>query len=198
MKIVGITGGIGSGKTTVCRYLKELGVNIIDADEIGHRVLQNKGIRTKITDVFGNEVMNPDGNINRKILGELVFGYPERLERLNKITHPLIEQAISSLLEEYRQKGIKSVAIEAPLLVEAGWLKLVNEVWLITAPKESIFKRLHSRMGLSREQAIARIQSQATDNERLKYASVVVNNNCRFEDLKACVQLLAKERLELA
>jgi len=187
MKVIGLTGGIGSGKSTVAKYLAELGAVIIDADRIGHEVLESDSkARQQVVSAFGQQILTPDGQIDRKKLGRVVFKSHKALSRLNRIMHPRIYQAVKSRLENYRQQGADVVVIEAPLLIEASWATLVDEVWVTTAPQATVLKRLE-KMGLSHNEAMSRIRSQLPARERVKLADVVINTDCSPDELKAKV-----------
>jgi len=190
MKIIGLTGGIGSGKSTVSRFMAGLGASVIDADKVGHDVLGNPDIRREIADAFGEQVLTPDGEVDRGRLGAVVFGNPEALERLNSITHPRIRRIVESRLGELRRQGVGVVVLEAALLVEADWASAVDEVWVVVAPEAKVLKWLEKRSRLSEEEALARIRSQISSAERVKYADVVINNNGSLEELKAKVEEL--------
>lgn len=193
MRVIGLTGGIGSGKSTVAGFLAELGVAVIDADRVGHEVLGKDGeARQQVIDAFGQGVVAPDGKVDRKKLGDVVFGNQEALSRLNRIMHPRISQAVETQLEQYRRRGMDKVVIEAPLLIEAGWGEKVNEVWLTTAPEAIILKRLKA-MGMSHSESMARIHSQLPDRERRKHADVVIDTDCSLDELKAKVDKLWQE-----
>jgi len=193
MKVIGLTGGIGSGKSTVVRFLTGLGAIVVDADRIGHEVLEKDGeARRQVIDSFGQNIVAHDGRIDRKKLGNIVFSNSEALSRLNHIMHPRISQAVEAQLERYRRQGVAVVVIEAPLLVEAGWATKVDQVWITTAPEAVILKRLE-RSGLSRTEAMARIRSQLPDRERIKQADVVIDTDCSLDELKAKVDELWRE-----
>ncbi|MFC2026794.1 dephospho-CoA kinase [Chloroflexota bacterium] len=184
MKVIGLTGGIGSGKSTVAGFLAGLGVVIIDADKVGHEVLEGDSeARRQVIDTFGQNIIAPDGKIDRIKLGNIVFDSPEALSRLNRIMHPRISEAVKAQLEQYRRQGVDIVVIEAPLLIEAGWDTKVDEAWVTTAPRAAILKRLE-QLGLSRTKAMARIRSQLPDRERVKYAGVTINTDCSLDELK--------------
>ncbi len=190
MKVIGLTGGIGSGKSTVAGFLVGLGVVVIDADKVGHEVLEGDGeAQRQVVAVFGQHIVTPDGKVDRKKLSSIVFGSPEALSRLNRIMHPRISEAVKVQLEQYRQQGVDIVVIEAPLLIEAGWAAKVDEVWVTTAPRVAILKRLE-QLGLSRTEAMARIRSQLPDRERVKQANVVINTDCSLDELKERVEEL--------
>jgi len=185
MKVIGLTGGIGSGKSTVSKFLAELEAVIIDADKVGHEVLENDSEAwQQVVDAFGRHIVTPDGEIDRKKLGRIVFKSPEALSRLNRIMHPRIYDAVKAQLGQHQKQGANVVVVEAPLLIEAGWTSLVDEVWVTTAPRATVLKRLE-QMGLSRAESLARIRSQLPAKERVKHAEVVIDTDCSFEELKA-------------
>jgi dephospho-CoA kinase len=185
MKIIGLTGGIGSGKSTVARFLKELGVVVIDADKIGHEVLRSDAeVKQEIVAAFGEWVLTPDGNISRQKLGKIVFGDPESLPELNRIMHPRIAERLKAQLEGYREDGASVVVVEAPLLLEVGWDSLVDEVWVTVASEATILKRLEERAGLSEAESLERLRSQMSAAERVKQADVVIDTDCTLGELK--------------
>jgi len=177
----------------VSRFLAELGAVVIDADKVGHEAFKPGTESWKeIIAAFGREVLTPGGEIDRRKLGEIVFGKPELLSRLNQVMHPRVYDMVKAQLEEYRQQGVKAVVLEAPLLVEvntkgASLIELVDEVWVMVASEATIVRRLEERSDLSRERALARIKSQLSSRERIKRADVVINNDGDLGDLKARV-----------
>ena len=188
MKVIGLTGGIGSGKSTVSQFLAELGAVILNADEIGHEAFKpDTEIWRKVVTAFGRQIVTPDGNIDRKKLGNIVFGNPESLSRLNQIMHPWMYAQVKAQLEEYRRQGARVVVLEAPLLLEAGWTPLVDEVWVTTAPEATVLKRLEECGGMSQAESLARIRSQLSTEERVRHADVVINTDCGLDELKAKV-----------
>ncbi len=187
MKIIGLTGGIGSGKSTVAEFLAELGAVVLDADKIGHEILATDAeVRQEIVDNFGRQVLDREGNISRKKLADIVFKDRESLIKLNLITHPPIYRRLQSILEAYQQQGIEVVVIDAPLLIEAGWATRVDETWVTIAPKEVIVERLEKR-GLKREDILSRISMQILPEDRMKAAKIVINTNVSLEDLKQAI-----------
>ncbi len=190
MKVIGLTGGIGTGKSTVARFLAELGAVVIDADEVGHEFLESDSqVRQQIVTSFGEDILTPEGKVDRRKLGRMVFENPRALSCLNRIIHPRISEVVKNRLEDYR-RGAGVVVIEAPLLVEAGWSSLVDQVWVTMAPKATVIKRLKAGKGLSRAEALARIRSQLPARERAKHADVVINNNAGLDGLKERVREL--------
>jgi len=134
MKVIGLTGGIGSGKSTVSQFLAELGALILDADRVGHEALKpDTEVWRELVAAFGQQILTPDGNIDRAKLGDIVFGNPESLSQLNQIMHPRMYDTVKAQLEEYRRQGVDVVVLEAPLLIEAGWTSLVDEIWVTQA-----------------------------------------------------------------
>lgn len=194
MKIIGLTGGIGSGKSTVARFLASLGVVVIDADKIGHEVLRSDvEAQREVVAAFGEGVLNPGGSISRERLGRIVFGNPEALLKLNRIMHPRIAERVKTELEMYREEGAKAVVIEAPLLLEAGWASLVDEVWVTVASEANVLKRLKERTGLSEAESIERIRSQMSVAERVLQADVVIDNDGDLSELEEKVAALWQE-----
>ncbi len=197
MKVIGLTGGIGSGKSTVSRFLAELGAVILDADKIGHEAFKpdSEGWH-EVVAAFGRQILTPEGNIDRKKLGETVFDNPESLSLLNQIMHPRMYDMVKAQLKEYQRQGTRVVVLEAPLLLEAGWTSLADEVWVTTAPEATVLKRLEERTGLSQAESLTRIRSQLPSAERVRHADVVINTDCDLDELKSKVKELG-QRLEL-
>ena len=188
MKVIGLTGGIGSGKSTVSQFLTELGAVIIDADKVGHEAFKpDTGAWYEVVAAFGKQILKPDGDIDREKLGELVFGNSDSLARLNWIMHPRIHDIVKAQLESYRRRGIGVVVIEAPLLIEAGWTSLVDEVWVTVAPEATVLRRLQGRTGLSKPKALARIHSQLSPAERVRHTDVIIDTDCDLDKLKTRV-----------
>ena len=194
MKIIGLTGGIGSGKSTVSGFLAEMGAIILDADKLGHEALKpGDDIWRQVVTAFGEQITAANGGIDREKLGKIVFGNSEARERLNRIMHPPMYHIAKAQLEEYRQQGTGVIVLEAPLLIEAGWTSLVNEVWVTTAPEATVLERLRKRTGLSEQESLARIHSQLPSEERIKHADAVIDTDCSLDELKAKVKKLWSE-----
>ena len=191
MKVIGLTGGIGSGKSTVSQFLAEMGAVIIDADKVGHEAFSPDAEGwCEVLAAFGEQVLTPTCEIDRKKLSEIVFNNPDALSRLNDIMHPRIMERVKARLAEYRQQSVEVAVIEAPLLIEAGWSALVDEVWVTIAPESTVLRRLKERSAMSEEEALSRIRSQLTSEERVKHADVVINTNCDLAELKSRVKEL--------
>ncbi|MBI4180859.1 MAG: dephospho-CoA kinase [Chloroflexi bacterium] len=191
MKVIGLTGGIGSGKSTVAQYLAKLGAVIIDADKIGHEILKSDAeVRRKVVAAFGRQILDPGGEIDRQKLGEIVFNHPESLSLLNQLMHPLMYDIAKTRIEEYRQQGVGVVVLEAALLVEIGWTSLVDELWVTVASEANALKRLQKQRGLTEEQTLARLRSQLSSEERIKHANAIINNDGDLDEMKTRVREL--------
>jgi len=189
MKVIGLTGGIGSGKSTVSGLLAQLGAVIVDVDKVGHELLKpGTEVWCEVVAAFGRQILTPDGDINRKKLGDIVFSHPESLSKLNQIMHSRMYDIVEAQLEGYRRQGVGVVVLEAPLLVETSWNSLVDEVWVTVASQSTVLRRLKEKFGLSEPEALARIHSQLPSEERVKYADVIIDTDCSLDELKAKVK----------
>jgi len=194
MLVIGITGTIGSGKSTVAGFLRDLGAKVIDADEVGHEVyLPGSQGWEAVVETFGKGILAPDGTVDRHKLGETVFKDHTALSKLNSIMRPLIADEVQVRFKEQRKKKTRIVVLEAALLIEAGWGPLVDEIWVTTAPENIIFKRLAAKRELSRSQAQARIKSHLPVAEQKKYTTRVIDTNIPLPELKARIAALWKE-----
>jgi len=197
MKVIGLTGGIASGKSTASSVLSKLGAKIIDADKVGHGIyIPNTDAWKDIIETFGNDLLLPDKTINRKKLGEIVFNDKEAVKKLNQIVHPRMyknfEQTIDTFNKENNGKGV--IVLDAAILIEAKWLPLVDEVWLVIADEETVIKRLCEK-GFTKEHARARIASQLSDEERKKHADIIIENSDSVANLKKRVNELWTGRI---
>lgn len=179
MKIIGLTGGIGTGKSTVSEYLKEKGCVIIDADEIS-REMTEKGSPAlqEIAEAFGREYISGDGSLNRKALGDLVFNDPKALAGLQSIITEKVAERIDFLLEEMKKKGEAGVVvIDAPLLFECGMESVADENWLVTADAKLRVERIKKRDGLTESQIADRMKNQMTEEEKRGMSQYVLDNS---------------------
>lgn len=195
MKIIGITGGIGSGKSTVANILQNFGAKVIDADRISREVTEKGQPALKeIVDYFGEEVLNKDGDLDRKKLGEIVFKDNEKLKILNDITHKYIIERIRQHLDKFKAENVRVVVLDVPLPVKHGFLDIVDEVWVVVAKKETRVKRIIERNGFSYKEAISRINAQQSDEDYLKIADEVIQNDGTTEDLVKYVTMLYNKK----
>jgi dephospho-CoA kinase len=190
VKIVGVTGGIGSGKSTASKFLGELGAIIIDADQVGHKIyLPDTPAWREIVEAFGDTVVAPDRTIDRAKLGPIVFSAPEKLQTLNKITHGKIYAYIQGQIDYIRtQKPDAVVAVEAAILLEAGWLSLVDELWVVVAEEDVAMARLQQYKDMPEDQARARIKAQMSNDARMAKADQVIWNNGGLPELQQAVK----------
>lgn len=184
MKIIGLTGGIASGKSTVAQVFKGLGAYIIDADKVAHQIVEpgNPAWRDVIKH-FGDKILNKDSTINREMLGDMVFGNPELLDDLNKITHPRVMERFKDELQCIKTNNPDAIVImEVPLLYETHLERLCDQVVVVWVDREIQIKRLMGRDNISEEAAIKRIDSQMDLDEKAKKADYVIDNRKTKEE----------------
>lgn len=192
-KVIGLTGGIATGKSTVSGILKENGEIVIDADQIARDVVDpNMPAYEEIKEHFGENVLLYDGKLNRKKLGEIVFSDTEELNKLNEITHPYIFKRIKEEIEEYIKLGKKNIFVDIPLLIEElDDMKkdeiFFDEIWLVYLDKERQIERLIKRDNLSREDSIKRIQSQLDIEDKVEKSDFIIDNRISIEELEKIV-----------
>lgn len=198
MKIIGLTGGIATGKSQVSSILSELGAMVIDADIVAREVVQ-KGLPAwqQLKDTFGEEYFLSNGELNRRKLGQLVFSHPDELAKLNSITHPAIKAKIEDRINDLKVQGYNGiVVVDAALLLEAGWETMVDQVWVVDAPMEKRIERIMKRDNLTRDQALSRINSQMSQQERIAKADKIIYNNSNIDSLKEQVLRIWHETLK--
>ncbi len=193
---IGVTGGIGSGKSTVSGILRDLGAAIVDADAIA-RIVTGKGGKAleELTGYFGTGILSDSGELNRKKLADLVFNDPVKLHALDSITHKYIVEKMNESIKSIRVSGkIDVVVVDAPIPLEHGFLDLVDEVWVVVADHETRIRRIMERSGYSSEEALERMHAQMKDEEYLKIADEVIQNNRSIEELEQAVVRLFLHR----
>ena len=175
--IIGLTGGIASGKSTVSKYLAEKGFKVYDADKIAKDISEKKSVQEEIISTFGNKILDKNGNIDRKKLKEIVFENKEKLEKLNGIIHPKV-------YKELKERNTDEVIIfDVPLLFESGIDKFCDKILVVISDYEVQLNRIIERDKINRELAEKIIRSQLSNEERIKKADVVIENNSNLEDL---------------
>jgi dephospho-CoA kinase len=186
MLTIGITGGIGSGKSTVTKFLEELGAPIIDADKVGHAIYAPDGPAYRdVIAAFGDGILASDGTIDRRKLGPIVFADADALKRLNAIVHPKMFARMREMVGQLRAQGERNpVVVEAAILIEANWQPLFDQIWLVIASKAQVVERIERDRGLKPEQTEARIRAQLSDDERQKHATLVITNNGTIGELR--------------
>ncbi|HZU77124.1 MAG TPA: dephospho-CoA kinase [Dehalococcoidia bacterium] len=194
MIVIGLTGGIASGKSTISQALERLGATIVDADKVGHEAYQpNTEGWHAVVNAFGPRVVAENGEIDRRALGAIVFADPAERRRLESIVWPVMKGMMRRKLDELRERSVQVVVLEAAVLIEADWLDLVDAVWVVTVPPSVAAERLIARNGLTPEQAQARIAAQLTNEERGRYASVVIDNSGPIDETVRRVETLWQE-----
>ncbi|MFZ5974928.1 MAG: dephospho-CoA kinase [Bacillota bacterium] len=195
MYIIGLTGNIASGKSAVSKRLHELGARVVCADAVARKIVlpQSEGAR-RIREAFGPEVFLPDGSLDRKALGQIVFNDEASRKRLDALLHPLIIREINETLKSWRKETPDAIAVvDAALLIETGMHQTAHEVWLVEARDDIRRKRIMQRDGLSASQARARIRSQMSSDEKKRFAHRILTNNESTSKLLAQVDALWAE-----
>ena len=196
MKVIGLTGGIGVGKSSVVSLLQSLGAHIIEADQVGHRVYRpgTEGWQ-RVVVLFGPDILDANKEVDRKRLGELVFSDPDAIASLNAAVHPLISEEIQARLKALEGDGAAVAVVEAAVLLEAEWDAMVDEVWVVSAPEERTIERVQLQRGLTEAQVRQRMKAQSPAERKLQRADVVIDNGADTEALRRRVESLWRERL---
>jgi phosphopantetheine adenylyltransferase/dephospho-CoA kinase len=194
LQVIGLTGGIASGKSTVAQFFRDHNVPVIDADILGHRTYEpGSDTFAAVVKTFGDELVAADGTIDRKVLGGKVFGKPDELKKLTDIVWPGIRRLASQDLAEFETAGNRVVVLEAAVLFEAGWEDLTDEIWVVVVEPDNAVKRLAARNGLDEEAARARIASQLSNAERAARANIIIENNGDLAALQGRIESLWQE-----
>ncbi len=181
--IIGILGGIASGKSTVADEFAKMGCAVIDADKIAHDALENAEIKKKIIDLFGKDIISPSGKVDRKKLAEIVFENAEKLSRLNDIIHPVVIGQIEQLIEEYKhQNHIKAIVLDIPLLAEIGWTKRCDKVIFVDSNEKLRLERA-KKLDYNKKQLKIREKFQISLDNKQKLADNTIENNSDFSAL---------------
>lgn len=189
--LIGLTGGIGTGKSTVADLLHARGAVVIDADKLGHEVLLPGGAAyDAVIDAFGRGILAPDDTIDRAALGRAVFDDPDARKRLEALTHPAIGTELRRRLQTAMDRGpeVTAVVLEIVLLVENKYQDFVDEVWVTTASEDTVVARVATRSGLAPDEVRGRRAAQTGDAQRMAVATVVLQNDGTREDLDAAVE----------
>ena len=196
MRIIGLTGGIASGKTSVAEMFERLGVAVVDADRLAREIVEpGERALAGIVAAFGERVLNGDGTLNRAALAEIVFSDQGARRTLEAITHPAIGLRAEERLARLREAGVSTAFYVAPLLIEAGIASRVDEVWVVYLDRETQLERLMARDGLGREAALLRIASQMSMEEKRLLGRIVIDNRGSRQELEAQVLRLWREEI---
>ena len=189
MVVIGLTGGIASGKSTVSGELSRQGVPIFDADQNARDAVAkgSKGL-AMVVEAFGNEYLTVEGELNRPKVSELVFRDKQALKTLEGILHKIVWENAEGFLQAQREQGAKLAVLDVPLLIETGWHKQVDKVWLVAVSRKQQIERAMLRSGMTEAEVVARINSQMSLEEKRKYADVVLDNSGSLEQTLAQVQ----------
>jgi len=187
MFILGVTGGVGSGKSTVAKILEEKGARVLDADAIVHELYRGGKLAQAIAIAFGAETLDANGGVQRAKLAEIVFRHPARRRELEQLVHPAVRARVLEEIERLRREGFLGiVVVDAALLVESSHPYPLDALAVVAAPEEARLARLEAR-GMSRAEAVRRMAAQATDEEKERRADVVLRNDGTLQDLEARV-----------
>ncbi|MDR2514398.1 MAG: dephospho-CoA kinase [Christensenellaceae bacterium] len=198
MRIIGLTGGIASGKSTASAFLRELGACVIDADEISRTLTaQNGPALPLIAERFGAELIDKQGRLDRRALGRRVFGDEGERTALNAILHPMVRAEMQRQIEELRLKGARIAVLDVPLLFESGMEGLAERTWLVACPVEIQLSRLMARDRLGREEALLRICSQMPLEEKKRRADLLIDSSTGLERMREEIQRLWRDELAL-
>lgn len=196
MRTLGITGGIGSGKSTVCKLLEELGARVFYADAEGRNILlDDADVRSEIIEAFGGESYLPDGSPNRPYLADRVFGDPANVAQINAIIHPRVFARFEEARQRAEEEGVQLLVKEAALIFESGGDRFLDAVAIVDAPMDVRIRRVVERDNVSPEQVTARMSHQLPPEELRRRADYVIENNGDFEDLRRQVERVYEEVL---
>lgn len=198
--IVGITGGMGTGQTTLAKFLEEMGVKIIYADKIAHHIVNRDAeVKKNLRKAFGNNIYTRNGKLKRKLLGGMVFNDENRVQLLNKIVHPPMAAQIIEEIERARESGkYPIIALDAPLIFEADLEKMFDTIVVVTSKMANRISRIEQRDGLPKKEIMRRIRKQLPVEEKAKWADFVVRNDGTIDDLKKKAAALHKQLLNQA
>jgi dephospho-CoA kinase len=185
---VGLTGSIGTGKSTVAKIFEKLGAYVIDADKVVHQLFENEDVKEEIVSTFGKSILDNQGKIDKKKLAQIIFTDKEKKKKLENILHPKVRQKIQEFIEDVYKKDKNAVVVaEIPLLIETGMYKNYDKVLVVYAPKDLQLKRLLEK-GFSEDEAKRRINSQMDIEEKLKYADIIIENTSSLKELEEKVK----------
>ena len=194
MRVIGLTGGMGSGKSLSASLLKELGAYIIDADKISRNVVKNGSrVLKELVEYFGTEILSVEGELDRKKLASIVFNYPEKLERLNDIVHKAVYKQIKWKLCDLNEKGFDGIVILDVPIPTGEFIRLSDQIWTVDAELDKRVSRVIERSGFSKEEAEKRIKLQLNREEYLNLADRTIPNNGTVDELKNIIKKLYKQ-----
>lgn len=189
MKIIGLTGGIASGKSTVAAVLRQLGAAVFDADAASREAVSkgSQGLQ-QVTAAFGSDYLTADGELDRARISQLVFKNKAALRQLEQIIHTYVWRAAEVFLEQARRQKLAAAVLDVPLLIECGWYQQVDAVWLVAVDEKTQIERAKARSGMTEAEVQARIAAQMPLTAKLPYADLVINNNGSLAAVEQTVQ----------
>lgn len=196
MKVIGLTGNIGTGKTTASSIIKSLGIKVIDCDVVSREVVEDKNVLILLENTFGEKIIDLHGKLNRKELGKIVFNNKEKLNKLNSILHPLIKKRVIEYINEFK-KTEKLCIVDGAILIEAGFMNILDDIILISSSEKLQLERVNKRDGHTYEYIKGIIDSQMTLEEKKKYSRFIVENNKSIDELKIKIEEIIKALLDL-
>lgn len=192
--LVGLTGGIASGKSTVSNILNEIGIPVIDADLIAREVVKpGKPAWQKIVNTFGNEVLLSNQQLDREELGRIIFENSKAKEKLDQITHPEIIKKLKERIENLQAQGAEIIIADVPLLIETGMVDFFDEIWVVYVSRQTQLNRLMNRDEIDYQTAVNKIEAQMPLKEKKEYADRLIVNEGDKEDLKDTVLSIWRE-----
>ena len=194
MKIIGLTGGIASGKSTVSSFLREKGYEVVDADKIAWELTEpDAPLWQAYKERYGERVLEEDRSLNRRAVAEIVFQNPAEKSWMDSTAHPLIKKAVENKLKCLEQAGCPVVFLDVPLLYEAGWETLTELVWVVYARRRQQLRRLCRRSGFTVSEAERRIDAQMSMEAKRQRGDIVIDNNASREDLQRQLEKLLSD-----
>lgn len=190
MIIIGLTGNIGCGKSSLSTIFIQEGIDIVDADIVARQIFEDKELLNQVFDTFGSTIKNEDNTLNRKALANIVFNDDKELVKLNNLTHPAIRKKILNEIENLRIQNKKVVILDAALLIESDYLNHIDKLVLVKCDEKVQIERIKNRDNCTEEEAISRIKSQMSQSEKEKYADYIIDNTGTFDELKEKASIL--------
>lgn len=195
-KVIGLTGSIGSGKSTVSNILKSLNIKVVDADKVSRIAAKDERVLLSIVREFGDDILDDFGNLKRKELGSIVFRSPTKLNTLNNIIHPVMKEIISNEIKSLK-KTERFCVLDAAILIESGFIDMVDMVVLVTASEDKIIKRVQSRDGYNEEYIRKILSNQMNIEQKKKYCNYIINNDKDIDELyKEVIKMLVALDME--
>lgn len=183
MLVIGLTGNIGCGKSSLSKILEENSLDVIDADLISREIMNDNNLLKKVFDTFGGNIKRNDGTLDRKKLGSIVFNDENKLVKLNSLTHPAIKEKIVKKISNIKLQNKNIAIVDAALLIEGNFLDLVDKLIVITCDENIQIDRIINRDNITEEEAISRIKSQMSQSEKIKFGDYIIDNSGDMDDL---------------